>query len=315
MTLPRIVITMGDPSGIGAEVVAKALARPEVTAMATISVLGEAATLREWRERVGGPEVSMVEIPGAPAGPFPVGQLSVESARAAHRWIERAAHMCLAGEADAMVTAPVNKEAFQLAGITDTGHQEVLARLSNAGYVATMLVSGKLRCMHLSTHKSLAEACRYVTRENVLRAIELTHAHFERWGMPRPRIGVAALNPHASDNGLIGREELDEIAPAIADARAKGIDTTGPHPADSVFNQAIAGRYDVVVVMYHDQGHIAIKVHGFEESISVNLGLPFIRTSVDHGTAFDIAGKGIADETSMVEAIRLAVNLATGHGL
>ncbi|HMO95953.1 MAG TPA: 4-hydroxythreonine-4-phosphate dehydrogenase PdxA, partial [Tepidiformaceae bacterium] len=132
---------------------------------------------------------------------------------------------------------------------------------------------------------------------------------------PSPRIAVAALNPHASDNGLIGREELDEIAPAIADARTKGIDATGPHPADSVFNQAIAGKFDVVVVMYHDQGHIAIKVHGFEQSISVNLGLPFIRTSVDHGTAFDIAGKGVADETSMVEAIKLAARLATGAGL
>lgn len=315
MTLPRLVITMGDPSGIGPEVVAKALARPEVAALASISVVGDGATLAAWRGRVGGPEPRVIELPGAPAGPFPVGQLSVESARAAHAWIEHAARMCLAGEADAMVTAPVNKEAFQLAGIADTGHQEVLARLSGAGYVATLLASGTLRCMHLSTHKSLAEACRYVTRANVLRAIELTHEHFERWGMPRPRIAVAALNPHASDNGLIGREELDEIAPAIEDARAKGIDATGPHPADSVFNHAIAGRYDVVVVMYHDQGHIAIKVHGFEQSISVNLGIPFIRTSVDHGTAFDIAGKGIADATSMVEAIRLAANLATGRGL
>ena len=241
-----------------------------------------------------------------------MGELSVDSAKAAHGWIEHAARQCIAGTVDAMVTAPVNKEAFQLAGITDTGHQEVLQRLSGAGHVATLLASGNLRCMHLSTHKSLAEACKYVTRENVLRAIELTHDHFVRWGVPAPRIAVAALNPHASDNGLIGREELDEIAPAIADAVAKGIQASGPHPADSVFNAAIAGKYDVVVVMYHDQGHIAIKVHGFERSITVNLGLPFIRTSVDHGTAFDIAGKGIADETSMVEAIRLAVGLLNG---
>lgn len=315
MPLPRIVITMGDPSGVGPEVVAKALARPDVTELAELSVIGDDATLATWRERVGGPQVPVIDVAGAPAGPYPCGELSIDAASAAHTWIEHAAHMCLDGEADAMVTAPVNKEAFQLAGITDTGHQEVLARLSNAGHVATMLVSGNLRCMHLSTHKSLAEACRYVTRTNVLRAIELTQSHFERWGMAKPRIAVAALNPHASDNGLIGREELDEIAPAIADARVKGIDATGPHPADSVFNHAIAGRYDVVVVMYHDQGHIAIKVHGFEQSISVNLGLPFIRTSVDHGTAFDIAGQGLADETSMVEAIRLAANLATGRGL
>jgi 4-hydroxythreonine-4-phosphate dehydrogenase len=257
----------------------------------------------------------VTELPGVPEGPFPTGRVSVESGRAAHAWVEHAGRLCLARKAEAMVTAPVNKEAFQLAGIADTGHQEVLQRLSGAGHVATLLASGNLRCMHLSTHKSLAEACRYVTRANVLQAIELTHAHFVRWGMPRPRIAVAALNPHASDNGLVGREELDEIAPAVADARAAGIDASGPHPADSVFNAAIAGKYDVVVVMYHDQGHIAIKVHGFERSITVNLGLPFIRTSVDHGTAFDIAGKGIADETSMVEAIRLAVNLATGRGL
>jgi len=166
--------------------------------------------------------------------------------------------------------------------------------------------------MHLSTHKPLADACAFVTRANVLRAIELTQDHFVRWGFPNPRIAVAALNPHASDNGLIGHEEQTEIAPAVADARARGIDATGPHPADSVFNHAIDGRYDVVLVMYHDQGHIAIKVFGFEESITVNLGLPFIRTSVDHGTAFDIAGKGIADYTSMVEAVKLAHALTTG---
>jgi len=308
---------MGDPSGIGPEVVAKALAKPSITRLAELSVIGSSRVFFETWESLGlnGAPPPVTDIHSAPEGPFPVGELSVQAARAAHAWVEFAGKLCLGGEADAMVTAPINKEAFMLAGISDTGHQEVLQRLSGAEHVATMLISGQLRCMHLSTHKSLAEACKYVTRANVLRAIELTHRHFVGWGVPKPRIAVAALNPHASDNGLIGREELDEIAPAIADARAKGIDATGPHPADSVFNAAIAGRYDVVVVMYHDQGHIAIKVHGFERSITVNLGLPIIRTSVDHGTAFDIAGKGIADETSMVEAIQLAVNLATGSGL
>jgi 4-hydroxythreonine-4-phosphate dehydrogenase len=314
---PRIVVTLGDPSGVGAEVVAKALARPELRELAELSVIGSTALLFETWQRLAleGAPPPVTELSGVPRGPFPVGKLSVDSARAAHGWIEHAARMCLAGEVEAMVTAPVNKEAFQMAGITDTGHQEVLARLSGATNVKTMLVSGRLRCMHLSTHKSLAEACRYVTKANVLTAIEMTHEHFVRWGFERPRIAVAALNPHASDNGLIGREELDEIAPAVAEARAKGIEATGPVPADSVFNAAIAGKHDVVVVMYHDQGHIPIKVHGFEQSISVNLGLPFIRTSVDHGTAFDIAGKGIADETSMIEAIKLAVGLATGSGL
>jgi 4-hydroxythreonine-4-phosphate dehydrogenase len=202
-----------------------------------------------------------------------------------------------------------------MAGFEDTGHQEVFKRLTGSGYVATMLVSGGLRCMHLSTHKALREACDYVTRANVLRAIKLTDSEFKNWGFEKPRIAVAGLNPHASDNGLIGREELEQIGPAVADARSAGVNATGPVPADSVFNQAINGRYDVVVVMYHDQGHIAIKVHGFEESISVNLGIPFLRTSVDHGTAFDIAGKGVADETSMIEAIGLAVALSTRQGM
>lgn len=317
MSKPRLVVTMGDPSGVGPEVVAKALAKPEVQELAQLSVIGSTAVLFETWSRLGleGAPPPVTELAGVPGGPFPIGQLSVDSARAAHAWIEHAARMCLAGEVDGMVTAPVNKEAFQLAGITDTGHQEVLARLSGATNVKTMLVSGRLRCMHLSTHKSLAEACRYVTKANVLTAIEMTHEHFVRWGFATPRIAVAALNPHASDNGLIGREELDEIGPAVHEARAKGIDATGPVPADSVFNAAIAGKHDVVVVMYHDQGHIPIKVHGFEQSISVNLGLPFLRTSVDHGTAFDIAGKGRADETSMIEAVKLAVALATGAGL
>jgi 4-phospho-D-threonate 3-dehydrogenase / 4-phospho-D-erythronate 3-dehydrogenase len=332
MSTPRIALTMGDPAGIGPEVVAKALILPEVNELADLFVIGNARVLEYWFDRL---EVDMriaavsaaaeitpapgvvpvMDIDGSAEVEFPIGELSAEAATAAHAWVERAARLCLDGEVDAMVTAPVNKDAFRKAGITDTGHQEILQRLSGSSYVATMLVSGELRCMHLSTHMPLKDACAFVTRENVLRAIELTHLHFARWGFESPRIAVAALNPHASDNGLIGSEEADEIAPAIQDAQSRGIDASGPYPADSVFNEAIAGRHDVVVVMYHDQGHIAIKVHGFEQSVSVNLGLPFIRTSVDHGTAFDIAGKGIADCTSMVEAIRLASNLASGSRL
>ena len=173
-----------------------------------------------------------------------------------------------------------------------------------------MLVSKNLRCMHLSTHLSLSEASKYVTKENVERAIRLTHKHFTEWGIINPKIGVAALNPHASDGGLIGDTEEKEISPAIKACNKDGINSTGPHPADSIFYDAIRNRYDVVVVMYHDQGHIPIKVYGFEESISVNLGVPFIRTSVDHGTAFDIAKENIADPTSMIEAIKLAKNLS-----
>lgn len=323
---------MGDPSGIGSEVVAKALCAEETARMGDLVVVGSGAVLQRWLDRLeagrrvcAGPslatltpaasEIAVLDDGALDAGAFREGELSVVAATAAHAWVEKAAQLCLAGEVDAMVTAPVNKDAFRKAGITDTGHQEILQRLSGAPYVATMLVSGDLRCMHLSTHKALRDACDFVTRENVGRAIGLTHDHFVRWGFESPRIAVAALNPHASDNGLIGSEEEREIVPAVADALARGIAATGPHPADSVFNDAIGGRHDVVVVMYHDQGHIAIKVHGFEESVSVNLGLPFIRTSVDHGTAFDIAGQGVADATSMVEAIRLATNLASGSRL
>ncbi|MDZ7729737.1 MAG: 4-hydroxythreonine-4-phosphate dehydrogenase PdxA [Dehalococcoidia bacterium] len=284
MTAPRLALTMGDPSGIGPEVLARALANDAIREQTIPAVIGNRRVLQAAIERYApglrvesvdavpsansADVVPVLDLDGYEDTEFPVGELSVDSARAAHAWIERAARLCLDGSVEAMVTAPINKEAFRLAGITDTGHQEILQRLSGSSYVATMLVSGELRCMHLSTHKPLAEACAFVTRANVLRAIELTHDHFIRWGFERPRIAVAALNPHASDNGLIGRDELDEITPAIEDAIAKGIQATGPHPADSVFNQAIDGRYDVVVVMYHDQGHIAIKVHGFETRAS-----------------------------------------------
>ena len=187
-------------------------------------------------------------------------------------------------------------------------------RLTSSDYVATMLLSDNLRCMHLSTHKPLSDACEYVTKENVLRAIELTYKHFVEWGFENPKIGVAALNPHASDNGIIGNTEAEEITPAINAAKLLNINVSGPHPADSVFNQGIKGKYDVIIVMYHDQGHIPVKVFGLERSVTVNLGLPFIRTSVDHGTAFDIAGKNKADETSMIEAIKLSISLANYQG-
>ena len=325
---PLIAITMGDPSGIGPEVVSKALQRPGVYERMSPFVIGTVKEMQAANRLTGSPArvksiaspaeavarpdvVEVLNLDGYEDTDFPTGENSVDAGRASYAWVERAARLCIDGAVDAMATAPVNKESWQMSGSPDLGHQEVFRRLTGSDYVATMLVSGELRCMHLSTHKSLSEACDYVTTENVLRAVRLTNEHFAMWGFPAPRIAVAGLNPHASDNGLIGREELDEIAPAVEAARSEGIDATGPHPSDSVFNKAIAGEFDVVVVMYHDQGHIAIKVHGFEESISVNLGIPFIRTSVDHGTAFDIAGKNVADETGMVEALDMAALLAT----
>tara|TARA_B100000029_G_scaffold135598_1_gene130061 strand:- start:183 stop:1205 length:1023 start_codon:yes stop_codon:yes gene_type:complete len=326
---PLIAVTLGDPSGVGPEVVVKALANAEVHESANVFVIGAVEPVRQAIEQVGLdvatcsvtniPEdesdpgcISVLESTPYTARSFPMGIISEESARASHEWVETATQLALAGQVDAISTAPVNKEAWRLAGFADKGHQEVFQRITQAEYVATMLVSGDLRCMHLSTHLSVSQAADYVTEANVLRALELTQQYFLKWGFTSPRIGVAALNPHASDGGLIGTTEDDEITPAIDRAKTLGINAIGPVPADTVFNQAIDGLYDVVLVMYHDQGHIPIKVYGFENSITVNLGIPFIRTSVDHGTAFDIAGKNKAQAVSMVEAISLATSLSLG---
>ena len=327
-----IGVTLGDPSGVGPEVIVKAFADPALHQESKLFVIGAIEPIQRAIEQVGlsqsvrsikipsdanssSDSIDVVELDEIQDTDFPMGVLSEKSARASHAWVEAAIQLALAGSLDAITTAPVNKEAWRLAGFSDKGHQEVLQRLTGADYVATMLVSGPLRCMHLSTHLSLSEACDYVTKENVLRAINLTHEYFIRWGVTAPRIGVAALNPHASDGGLIGQTEEEEILPAVITARAAGIDAIGPVPADTVFNQAIDGRYDVVLVMYHDQGHIPIKVYGFENSITVNLGIPILRTSVDHGTAFDIVGKNQAQSVSMVEAIKLARSLSSGQHL
>lgn len=327
---PLLAITAGDPGGIGPEVVVKALAQPEVRAccrpviLATPRIVERA--LRECglphRVRVvGGPS----EAPGRdeeldlwPSAEvadeaYPVGTVSVGGARAAHVFIERAVDACLGGLVEGLVTAPINKEGFRRAGLADLGHLEIFKRRCGRSRVYTMLVAGSLRCVHLTTHVPLRDVHRYVTLDGILTALRVAHADLAGWGMARPRFGVAALNPHGGDGGLIGREEIDEIEPAVAAARAEGLDVAGPVPADSIFNQALDGRFDVVLVMYHDQGHIPIKVHDFAHSLSVNLGLPFIRTSVDHGTAYDIAGRGVADASGMVEAIKLAASLCRGR--
>ena len=318
----KIAITMGDPSGIGPEIIVKALSSESLINFIPI-VIGSKKVIAK-QININKSKLLLKEInninevanhnrnevfiinPGVSTCEFPIGKLDITSGRESHKWVEFGAKQCIEKKVSAMVTAPINKESWSMAGIKDTGHQEVFKRMTKSQYVATMLITGNLRCMHLSTHKPLIDACKYVTKENIIRAIKLTNESFISWGYDRPKIAVAALNPHASDNGLIGDTESKEISPAVKFMQEKGITVSGPHPADSIFNHAINGNYDVVIVMYHDQGHIAIKVHGLEESISVNLGIPFIRTSVDHGTAFDIASKNIADSTSMKEAIKQA---------
>lgn len=313
--MTRIGITLGDPAGIGPEVAVKALHADDLPA-ADYVLYGPAWALQLGADHAGVPvpdgcEVVDVDVPRAPD--FQIGKVSAACGEASVSAVERCARDAIAGEVAAMMTCPLHKEAIHAAGyVDDIGHQEILARLTGATTTATMLMTPGLRVVHLSTHKSLAAAGRFVTRENVLDKLRLCRDSLAAWGLADPRIGVAALNPHGGEGGLLGREEIDEILPAVEAARKLNIDAAGPLPADSIFNRAIGGEFDVVLAMYHDQGHIAIKVHNFHESVTVTLGIPLIRTSVDHGTAFDIAGRGIADPTGAVAALRAAVALAEG---
>lgn len=324
---PIIAITLGDPCGIGPEVIAKSLSDKSIFTNVIPLVIGSGLVVENAFIQWGASTKiniidSLLKIDKNPGvvnvlqskefdvDSFTTGKLSVVAGNAVVSWILTAAELAQSGQVKAIVTGPINKEACAMAGYEDIGHMEIFQRVSGSVNVSTMLMSGKLRVVHLVTHKSLRDTVNFVTQDNVLDSITLTNESFKQWGFQDPIIGVAALNPHASDGGLLGHEERDHILPAINKAQDMGVNVTGPIPADSIFHQAINGKYDVVIAMYHDQGHIPVKVHGFEQSISVNLGLPFIRTSVDHGTAFDIAGKGIASEISMKEAIKVAINLA-----
>ena len=312
--MTRIGVTLGDPAGIGPEVAVKALHATAGSA-ADYVVYGPRWAL-ELGARQSGlpvPACETVEVDVPQGADFAVGAVSGACGHAGVQAVERCAADAMAGKLAAMMTCPLHKEAIHAAGyVGDIGHQEILARLTGARTTATMLMTPGLRVAHLSTHKSLLEAGRYVTRENVLAKLELCHAALARWGVSKARLAVAALNPHGGEGGLLGREEIDEIAPAVAAARRLGIDASGPLPADSVFTRAIGGEFDAVLAMYHDQGHIAVKVHNFRESVTATLGIPLVRTSVDHGTAFDIAGKGVADATSAIAALATARALAEG---
>ncbi len=329
---PIIAITIGDPAGIGPEVVVKALANKQIYNMCRPLVIGESATViaaiklinqsfslhpvEKAAETLGKfGNIDILDMHNVDWHNVKVGQVSAECGRASMQFLEKAMQLALNHEVTGMVNAPINKEATMLAGYSGLGHLEYLAQATGTKIYATMLATGNLRCVHLTTHYSLREACDHVKKEFILGRLQLTDQSFHQWGFEKPIIGVAALNPHAGENGMFGREEIEEIAPAVREAVKLGIDARGPFPADSIFNRAINGEFDVVLVMYHDQGHIPVKVHGFNKSVSVALGLPFLRTSVDHGTAFDIAGKGIADAESIEEAIKTAVWLSQGKGL
>jgi 4-hydroxythreonine-4-phosphate dehydrogenase len=287
MSRPRVAITAGDPAGIGPEIAARAAADPRVLAVCEPVVYG------------------------APASEtFPPGVLSAAAGRAAYDAIVRAVTDAQRGAVSAVATAPVNKEAFRRAGLTWAGHTDLLAHLTASPGVAMMFYSEKLRVVLATVHVPLADVPRLLTRTSVETAITLTARELPRFGFERPRIAVAGLNPHAGEHGLFGLEESTAIAPAIEACRAQGIDVFGPFPADTLFVRAARGEFDVVVACYHDQGLIPVKLLAFGQAVNVTLGLPIVRTSVDHGTAFDIAGKGIADPESMVAAVLLAARLA-----
>ena len=328
-TLPTIAITTGDPAGIGPEVVLKALADRELLNTAHWVVIGDAAILNMVGKQIGlkppgcivldgrfaqgagssTAQVCTLDVRQLEPSQFTVGKLSAVCGRAALEYVRTATQLCLDGQADAMVTAPLNKEAVSLTGQNFTGHTEFIADLSEAAESRMLLVNDYLRVIHVSTHRSLRSACELDTHR-ILRTIQLGNEALQSLGITEPRIAVCGLNPHAGENGLFGSEDLEFIVPAIQSAQNMGLICEGPFPADTIFIQAVRGAYDLVVAMYHDQGHVPMKLLDFENTINVSLGLPIIRTSVDHGTAFDIAGKNQADPSSMKAAMKLAVTMS-----
>ena len=335
---PLLGLTMGDPAGVGPEIILKSLrqlasdnARPvDLVVIGSASCMQAAAQAldQEIELDLDGrpstwPRIGLIEIASADE-PITPGRLSATAGRLAYTAIERAVALAMAQKIDAIVTAPVAKEALHAAGLQFPGHTEILAKLTNSRDSCMMLVHDRLRVSHVSTHIALADVPKRVTPERLRRVFELTRDALQDLGFTRPRIGVCALNPHAGEGGMFGREDVDVIAPAIEAFRAEGVEISGPVPGDTIFVKALAGQYDAVVVMYHDQGHIPVKTLGFAmdaetgqmsalSGVNVTLGLPIIRTSVDHGTAFDIAGRGIANPQSMIEAIEVALEMIPAH--
>ena len=287
---PRIGVTVGDPAGIGPEIARKAAAHPAVSSSCDIVLYGPSDD--------------------ADVAHYVQGQISAEAGRAAYDAIVAATADAKAGRIDAIATAPINKEAFAAAGLPWRGHTELLAHLTGAPRVAMMFYADSLRVVLATVHISIAEVPRALTRDVLEGTIDLAARELPRFGIASPRLALAGLNPHAGEHGVIGREDDEVLAPAVAASRARGIDVVGPFPADTVFVRAVRGEFDAVIACYHDQGLIPIKLLAFGRAVNVTLGLPIVRTSVDHGTAFDIVGKGVADPTSLIEAIKLAARLA-----
>jgi 4-phospho-D-threonate 3-dehydrogenase / 4-phospho-D-erythronate 3-dehydrogenase len=326
---PIVGITIGDPAGIGPEVIVKALASPRVYESCRPLVIGDVPSMERAVAQLRSP-LNVRLVQGVDDARFESGTIDVIQATdqdlreitmgvidprcgacAVHA-IKRATEMALAGEIHAICTAPLNKDAMNQAGYHYPGHTEMLGEFTGTRDYSMMLTAKKLRVLHVSTHVSLAEAIRRVKKDRILRVIRLAdQAARDYLGIESPTVAVAGLNPHAGENRLFGDEDVDEIAPAIAAANAEGLRAVGPIPGDTIFPRAAKGDFDITVAMFHDQGHVAAKMLGFDSGVNTTIGLPIIRTSVDHGTAFDIAGQGRASEESMVEAIEMAAYVAT----
>jgi 4-phospho-D-threonate 3-dehydrogenase / 4-phospho-D-erythronate 3-dehydrogenase len=330
--LPIIIVTMGDGAGIGPEVVVPAVLDADTLARCRPVVVGDLHRLQRAAELRGlAPEFVAVERPDeAEPGPdrvtvidlgllpddLPFGELSPVAGEAAYQYIRVAAELAMSGAVHGICTAPLNKEALHAAGHRYPGHTELLAHLTGTEEVSMMLSTPKVKVIHVTTHIGLIDAVAKIEPGLVERTVRRGHEAMVRAGVPAPRIGVCGINPHAGENGLFGHgEEEEKIVPALEALRADGIDARGPLPADTAFYLAGRGDYDLIVAMYHDQGHAPVKVLGLESGVNLTVGLPVIRTSVDHGTAFDIAGTGTADPGSMVEALRQAAELATRPAL
>ena len=338
---PILGISMGDPSGIGPEIAVKALGHREIYGKCRPMVIGDLGAMKDAIRITGSNlslrpvknpkeakfeygEIDLIDLGNVDINQLVYGKASAMCGHAAFEAVVKVIELAMAGEIDATITGPINKEAINLAGHHFAGHTEIYAHYTNTADYTMMLAHNDLRVVHVSTHVSLSEACRLVKKERVLKVIKLAHNAALSIGIEKPRIGVAGLNPHAGENGMFGQEEIEEISPAIHTAREMGINADGPIPPDSLFSKARGGWYDIAVAMYHDQGHIAVKVAGFiwNESakkwnsisgVNITLGLPIIRSSVDHGTAFGKAGKGEADEESLVNAMEYGILLANNR--
>jgi 4-phospho-D-threonate 3-dehydrogenase / 4-phospho-D-erythronate 3-dehydrogenase len=338
VTRPLLGITMGDPAGIGPEIAAKALALSEVQEKSRSLVIGDARVMADAARLVhlgqtvrplawvsdasfAPDRIEVLDLQNADPAAFSVGRVSAVCGRAAYEYIARGVRLCQEGAIAGIVTAPVNKEALAAAGVRHSGHTEILAELTDTKAYAMLLMGRELRVIHVTTHVALRRVPDLVTRERVARTIRLGDQAMRDLGMAHPRIAVCGLNPHAGESGLFGDEEQVAIAPAIADACGEGIDVSGPYPADTLMSRAAGGEFDCVVAMFHDQGHTPVKTLGFRydeakktwtglSGVNVTVGLPILRVSVDHGTAFDRAGRGTANPESMVEAILVAADMA-----